>query len=286
MWRGTEGDRGRRRAAPVEWAGKVVQAAAGVAARTAAWSSMAVMLLLVTAAPVSAQEPTSRDRLAAREHFEAGVRFAEERDWPAALNHFSVSYRLLPRPNTLLNLAGAQAQTGHLVAALASYRRYLRDAHPDSPARDAAAGMMQTLGERIAHLTIRLRGLTARDAVSLDGNPLSTDAMQASLPMDPGEHAIEVMDGDEALLERSVVLHDAERLTVELDLTAVGRRDSPSPPGPGDVGEQGGLLASPWFWIGVGVVAAAAAVGAVATLGDGATPAYTGNLTPGHTTVR
>src|SRR4051794_32606537 len=80
--------------------------------------------------PVSAQQtPTASEAsptetALARELVQRGVDAIHARRWEEARDDFSRAYQIIPRPEILLNLATAQAQTGHLVEAAESYRAF------------------------------------------------------------------------------------------------------------------------------------------------------------------
>ena len=73
-------------------------------------------------------DPNSAAKLPiARKLYDEGVDAVNKGRWSTAYDKFKASYELVPRPITLFNLAGAQSQTGRLVEAGESYRRFLRD---------------------------------------------------------------------------------------------------------------------------------------------------------------
>src|SRR5262245_47720435 len=118
----------------------------------------------------AAPSPLPSEVELSREQVRRGVEAARSGRWDEAREAFSRAYRLAPRPLTLLNLAGAQSQTGQLMEAAASYRRFLREAVGPTwgPHRETAQGALVQVERRIPHVRLRVRGLAADDAVTMD----------------------------------------------------------------------------------------------------------------------
>jgi hypothetical protein len=237
-----------------------------------AFAVLALLATLTCARGAAAQDPapTAAEVTLAREQFRDGVAAARTGRWWEALEAFTRSYELAPRPATLLNLAGAQVETGHLVEGAESYRRFLREA-------DGRAAQRIPMAEAaLAAVEPRI----ARDVVSLDEFFFLEVVLGEELPVNPGAHALRVeRDGAEVgRAEFDVV--EGERRLAPIALTL--------PPGEEAPAESAGpaWLRSPWFWTAVGVVVVGAAVGigvGVATSGDGP---YVGNIPPGAWSVR
>jgi hypothetical protein len=248
-----------------------------------AFAVLALLATLTCARGAAAQDPapTAAEVTLAREQFRDGVAAARTGRWWEALEAFTRSYELAPRPATLLNLAGAQVETGHLVEGAESYRRFLREADGRAAQRiPMAEAALAAVEPRIARVRVEIEGLLSRDVVSLDELPLSEAVLGEELPVNPGAHALRVeRDGAEVgRAEFDVV--EGERRLAPIALTL--------PPGEEAPAESAGpaWLRSPWFWTAVGVVVVGAAVGigvGVATSGDGP---YVGNIPPGAWSVR
>lgn len=246
-----------------------------------------IALALLATSPAAAQD--ARDVTVARSEFEAGIGAARAGDWGAARGHFARSYALNPRPSALFNLAGAQAQTGALVAAAESYREYL--AHRDERNADRvteAEGALADLEARIATVTVTLDGLAPGDEVRLDGAPIRSLLLDHAIPLDPGAHRFAVTRDGAEVAAASVDAREGARLTLTIDVPpppaptpAEVVSDAPSEPEPptrppvapaptDDGGED--VLGSWWLWTivaGVLTLGGAIAIGvAVTTPGD------------------
>lgn len=279
----------------------------------AAFRALALLAMLTLAvAPVGragAQHvPSAGETALARQEFDAGMRAARDTLWEEARQHFARSFELAPRPVTLLNLAGAQAQTGQLVAASESYRRFIATASERDAERfrEQAEQALAATVARIGHAQLRIDGLSEDDQVRLDDVPLSRASLSMQLPVDPGDHVITVRRQDtevgrtafqvtESGTSRVRVIvppggvpspEDAARAGGDAEDGSDGATVRLGGEGTGGVDEDGGIFASPWFWIITGAVLVAAVTVAilVATSGSAEDP-FQGTLMPGSITV-
>ncbi|RLB50170.1 MAG: hypothetical protein DRJ42_19425 [Deltaproteobacteria bacterium] len=252
-------------------------------------------LWLAGAPQAAAQAGSAGERAAAQELLDHGLEASRDGRWTEALENFEQSYALTNENATLVNVADAQAATGQLMAAIASYERFLERARR----RDArlVPGAQEALAEvraRLPRVVIRVEGLRGGDEVWLDDGILDHGDLDTPRAIDPGDHTVTIARGGASAAEES--FHVAEGGDSEVLVDANPReRAAPDPrlapdPGPGEPADDGGgsVLTSPWLWIGVGLVVAAAIVIPVAATSGGSTPAetYTGSLGAGVLTFR
>lgn len=147
------------------------------------------LLLTLLLLPLPAEAQSASERSLAREQFQEGVAAARDGDWNHALEAFQRSYELLPRPLTLLNLAGAYTQMGRLVEAAEAYRMFLHEEDVTARQRRDAEEQLAALEPRIPHIRLRVLGLEEGDVVTLDEYQLSSAALDEAYPVDPGEHS-------------------------------------------------------------------------------------------------
>ena len=271
-----------------------------------------LFLLSVTLLPslgvprVHAQDATANETALARRLFRQGIEAAREGDFQAARRHFARSYALSPRPVTLLNLAGAQAQTSALVDAVEGYRVYLRITRDDGdPRRRAAAEQaLAELGPRIPQVVIRLDNLAEGDVIKLDDDDIVHAVVGESLPVNPGPHSLSVERSGNALIYEEFAIEEGAREEVHLTLPEADPSATHTVPTPretartgvgtgrhtgdgrergGEEDEGGGVLSSPVFWIVVGALLVGGGVaGYLLFFNDGGTDPFRGNLGPGH----
>jgi hypothetical protein len=168
------------------------------------WFVAASLFLLLPHAVSAQPAPSPAEVSLARQEFMAGVEAARTGAWQETFDHFQRSYALYPHPETLFNMAGAERRLGELVAAAESYRSYLRlpeaETTPDN--RTYAEQALGELAAAIAHVELRIAGVTSSDRVALDGVPLNRAALSAELPVDPGKHVLTVHRAAEEVLRR------------------------------------------------------------------------------------
>lgn len=226
--------------------------------------AIGAVFLLGLAHGVQAQDSTERNNFVARQLFQEGVEAARAHQWEQARDRFERSYEIAPRLLTLLNLAGAQRNTGHLVAAAESYRRFLRETSDGryTRFRTAARRLLETLEERIPYARVKVSGMGPMDELELDGAPLASAALHEPIPVDPGGHTLNVKRGDQIIGARSFTLDESQSAEVALKVAAPakdqqGHYVAQAPQQ--DQEKKRKLLSSPLFWTAVGVVAAGVA---------------------------
>ena len=227
-------------------------------------------------------EPSPADVAAAREQFERGIAAARANHWPEALDAFAQSYDFAPRPMTLLNLAGAQAQTGHLRDASDSYRQFL--AHPRASEiaryKQAAEQALADVDRRLGHVTVQLHGLLPTDEIKIDSWVVDQNALASEITSDPGDRVLTVRRGEMEVARQAFnlpegghVIVSAEVRIVQIDPNAVRPEDPLASHG-------NSVLSSPWLWVGVGAgvaIAATVVIIIIATSHSKESAPYTGN---------
>ncbi|HEX3476060.1 MAG TPA: hypothetical protein VHT91_13640 [Kofleriaceae bacterium] len=244
-----------------------------------------LIMVVVVATPgaVHAQSadsgPASKVTLA-RRLYDEGVDAVGKNQWSLAYDRFKTSYELAPRILTLYNLAGAQGQTGRLVEAGESYRKFLHDTGDGRYAeyRTEATNQLELIGRQIAQLTVEIPNLEPTDAVAIDDIEFPQAALHEAIPINPGSHTVRIRRGAAMLASRAVTLSSGGTETVHIELAvnppdlavhrppdspAVTAPAAPAPaPKPGEHGASRTWLRSPWLWSGVAVVVAGAGAGA------------------------
>lgn len=244
-----------------------------------------LVIALLALAPASAlaqsADSTSSAKLPlARKLYDEGVEAANKGRWSLAFDRFKASYELAPRVLTLFNLAGAQSNTGRLVEASESYRRFLRDTSDGryNDLRSDATNQLELLDKQIAQVTVDVTHLESDDVIMLDEIEFPHSALHTALPMNPGQHTARVQRGQNVIATRKITLASGATESVQIELPVQApdltvRRDPDSGPpgvtGTANVARQPesapspprSLLRSPWLWAGVAVVVAGAATG-------------------------
>jgi hypothetical protein len=195
---------------------------------------LSLLLATATVAPAYA-DPDADGQLdttpLARRLFTEGVDAARRLDWMVAMEKFNKSYELSPRPLTLYNLAGAQVATNRYVRGIESYRKFLRDTsdgtYPEF--RKEAQNVLSTLEPKIAWAKLAVTGMVSGDTMALDSEPLVSAAIGESLPIDPGQHVLEIKRKTPGA-EVSVVARKEFTLTEGGSKTITLEAPAPPPP--------------------------------------------------------
>lgn len=174
-------------------------------------------------------EPPDHLRAAARQHYADGVEASTEDRWMEAREAFQRAYDIAPFAPVVYNLATAQAQTGRLVEAAESYRRFLRrcQSRETPQLRADAQQLLAGVTPRIGRLTLRVRHLAPEvDAIELDGDELTAAVLDSPVPINPGPHRLRVTRRGRGEIEnRDFEIEEGERRTLEIAL----------PPAPDDL---------------------------------------------------
>jgi hypothetical protein len=156
-----------------------------------------------------------------------GIKAAKAKDWDVARQRFEESYALSPRPSTLYNLANALERTDRLLAARASYTKYLADTRPgqNDGFRSRATTALASLDSAIPTLHVHISGFDHDAVVVVDAQDV-TAVLDTPIAVDPGDHAVEIERGHDVLARRTVTVHRGAR--EDLELTAPPHIDTPA----------------------------------------------------------
>ncbi|MBW2454911.1 MAG: hypothetical protein JRI68_10385 [Deltaproteobacteria bacterium] len=197
---------------------------------------LAVLLLALVPAVASAQ--TAADVAAARELFIEGAELAKAGRWAEARQRYERSLALKHAAMTLYSLGVAQMSTGELVAALESFRAFLREpgSEASEPYRQPATDAIAELDQRVGRVTIHVEpaGVAGLD-VTLDGQSVPVAALGRPRLVDPGSHALSATAPgyDRAAQEFLVAEGGSEKIAVTLPVAALPLQPPPAlPPSP------------------------------------------------------
>lgn len=194
------------------------------------------------------------DAASAEALFVQGRAAADKGDHATACAKFAESNRLDPAPGTVFNLGDCSEKLGKLATAW----QYFREVAQRLPANDErvaiAVARAAKLERRVPKLTVRLATTApAGTVVSRDGNDLGAASLGVALPLDPGEHRVEVRAPGHAVSTTTLSLAEGAERAVDVD---VGPPDAlvvgaaPRAPAGG-----GGRRTAGWVAVGVGGVA-------------------------------
>jgi len=212
--------------------------------------------------PPEAAAPDEATLTEARERFTSGLALARNGDCAAAIAEFDASYRLVPRPNTLFNLAQCEEQLHRYDLAVEQYQHYLDTAPADAEDRATVEATLRALRNLLGtiHVTVNVE----------HADVWLGDRIVGSAPGDVlvpgGRHAIEVRATGylPGRVEVEVAAHETRGIEITLeqaqqhieqhiDETHVHVSRNPLPPAV--------------FWTGVALTAACGVMGLAGGLG-------------------
>jgi len=160
---------------------------------------------------------------AARQRFNEGVQFFDNKEYERARLAFVQAYALKPHPAILLNLAQSEIRSGHEASAATHFAQYLRQhAEATEEQRLAAQEGLEAAKASIAVVTLTVDPSDAE--ILVDGESVGRSPLDDPLYLSPGEHTIVARKGDQTARKRLTVEAGSEineRLTI-------GRAAAPS----------------------------------------------------------
>lgn len=256
------------------------------------------MLGLFVPSSALAQEGGEERTAAARALFERGMEFVDAGDFEQAADRFERSLELRFSPVVAYNLSIALVEAERYVEASERLREVIRAEEADAQLREAARAKLEEVMPHLGRLTVIVTGAADTVEVRRGGGVLADAVIGVAQPVDPGEHRVSIHRDGEELAARAVTVTAGGQATVELEAPEPPVREVPTPAetaaslsaGAGgssssglDTGteeEGGGILSSPLFWVGAGVVIAAVVVGVLLATRGEAQPVC-GNTEPG-----
>lgn len=159
--------------------------------------------------------------------FTAGKSLLAEGKVSEACEKFEESHRLEPLLGALLNLANCREQEGRLATAWTRWGEAADLAAQTGDARkDFADERRRELEPRLPKLEIRVSGDPGGMLIFSDGAEVRTALRGVPVPVDPGEHVVEVTKDDEVLFREKILSEEGKLRSVELDLAKIATQPS------------------------------------------------------------
>jgi hypothetical protein len=152
-------------------------------------------LLLALASPAASRaQDRAASRALAESLFRDGRRLMQEGSTGEACAKFAESQRLEPALGTLLNLAVCHEQQGKTASAWAEFSAAaaLAARNGELERERLARERLAVVGRQLSRLTIEVNHPSPGLELRLDGSLLGAAAWGTAIPVDPGEHRIEV----------------------------------------------------------------------------------------------
>lgn len=196
---------------------------------------LTLTLLLAFAAPCGAEPSDGPASGPARELWLEGKQLAESGEYEKAIDRFDRAYEIEHTPALGLWVARTLARAGRLLEASDRYRALSQQSlPPDAGARDWAAkrdaeSERRQLLPRIPSVLVVLDGASKEEvSVTLNGQPLSANAIGVSRMVDPGSVQVRGKRA-ELLAEANVNIGEGEQKTVRLSFLPPPPPVTPAP---------------------------------------------------------
>ncbi len=200
------------------------------------------------------------DKHAARELVNAGDEKLRAGDYKGALNDYQGADEIMKVPTTGVEVARTLVLLGRLREAREVYQRVADypqaddEPQPFTAARAKAVEAVEDLASRIPSVRVEVVlavELQAGQVAAIDVDGVSTNE-GAVVPLDPGEHTIDVKAPGHQAATQTVTLAEGEKKNIRIVLQ--------EPTGDSEIP---GATVPMWTWIGVGVAGAGTIVGGV-----------------------
>lgn len=249
--------------------------------RTKRLAASGFLLMVVgSAAPAFAQEDANRS--AARSAGYEGVQAYERGEYSDAVDKLGRAFDVVRVPTLGLWYARALVKTGKLVEAAERFGEVTRleaktgKVAEQKQAQAQAAEELAKLQPRIPTLTVVVKGDTDSLELTIDGVAVPIKLLGLARPINPGSHEVKAVRGNRQQ-KQSIVLGEAEKKSLELDLESEDGSAAASGQSPEDAAARPGPVAAKvdltqpadpgktqrtigWVVLGVGGVATVAGV--------------------------
>ncbi|UQA58792.1 tetratricopeptide repeat protein [Polyangium aurulentum] len=231
--------------------------------RTQAAALFAALALSLAAAPALAKEPTAAEIKMSKDMVRDAITEAKAGRCPEAIRMLKESIALRESAEAYYHLADCQATTGKLKDALGSLKRgqAVADQQKDRAMRATISEGLKVLEAGIPMISLELPAGVEGVAVTIDGAAVPEAELKGPIPVDPGEHTVEVKAPGRKTFTRTVKAEQEARIVVSVELKE----------GPKEEEVAGGKRTVPlgtWIAAGASVALLAGGVGAFVAAGS------------------
>ncbi len=197
------------------------------------------------------------DKREAGRHFQKGVHFFHDGDYPSALVEFRRAHELSPDYRVLYNLGQTSRELKDHAGALTAFERYLAEGQGAlaPKRRREVEGAVAQLRPKVA--TLRVGVDVAGAEVSVDDEPVGVTPLEAPLTLNVGRRKIAARRAGYAPAQRSVDLAGADDVSLSLELAPLPSAAPKEPPAPRPAATPRPPAPPPprergvWPWVGV-----------------------------------
>jgi tetratricopeptide (TPR) repeat protein len=206
-------------------------------------------------APASSEAAETSDEqlAAARSLFREGLDLEKKSDWEEALATFEKVAAVKLTPQVRYHIALCHDNLGQLIEALNGYELAAHEAKLAGKAgldvADNAPARIAAIRARVGHLRVSVVGKVRTSKILLDGRPIALALLDSDIPLNPGDHVVQVEQGGETVTRQPVRIEKGKTIDLELEIDdaepppetpASSGTSSPTapPPAPSDESSQ------------------------------------------------
>jgi hypothetical protein len=183
---------------------------------------MLALGVALSGAPALAQ--TAQDLAAARQIFNDGKELEKLRDWAGALEKFKKVAGVKMTPQVRFHIALCEENLGNFASAMRGFQLAAEEARlagsTAAEVAEKAPPRVEALRKRIGMLKIEVTGKVITSKILLDGLPVVEASFGVELPVNPGDHVVEVNDASgKSTFRKQLTIREqgAERVSVEIN---------------------------------------------------------------------
>lgn len=180
--------------------------------------------------PAPKREATKEELAAARQLFKEAKDLETEGEWEEALSRLERVGKVKMTPQVRFHIALCQENVGRWVDAINGFELAAQEAlklgEKGKDVAEAAPPRAEKLRAKVPTLKLTVEGKVRTSKVFIDGAPVSLALAGTLIPVDPGDHRIEVRRDGEVTQTLDITVAEAETESVELQI------DDPEPPDP------------------------------------------------------
>jgi len=250
----------------------------------------AIAVALGALGPTRAAAQTEAELEQARQAFEEGVAASDAGDFETAATRFRRVMGIRSTTAVKYNLALALHELGNDGEAATLLRDVVEDRSFDRRARYNARRILRAVEPDLGELTIHVEGDEAGVGISIGDRPVTLADVGRPLSVASGDHTVALTREGRTVASETVFVDADGSAEVTLSAVPTPRQvavQTETPPDVFDTEEVeeddggGSVFAQGWFWTGLGVVVAGAAVAVVLATEDEPPQPVQGDLEPG-----
>lgn len=162
--------------------------------------------------------PSTPEELEARRHFDVGLKLYKEKLYEAALVEFEQSYKVVPRPSALRNVAQCQRDLKRFADAYGAYERLLTVHATQMTPKELEAVKKAIKDLESVTGSIAFDVSESGASITVDGREVGPSPLTAPVRVDIGPHVVRVTKGGFEPFELNVKVLATQSLPVEAKL--------------------------------------------------------------------